>query len=223
MKSVKLTFKVCLLMILVAIPSVQASQDRESLGDLPVRCFRHPSGSMNPTLNEGQAYFAYRTAIGGIRRGDIIAFRPNRTGQDFWFKRVAGLPGDKVAMRDGTVILNGRPVARRVVASDNPQKGIVQFSEQFPGEVRSHQILDSLKPHLFKNVTEQIVPQGMFFVLGDNRSDSLDSRSSNWIPTEGGGPVPFAIVFGVVDMKSISSGPMCRPELLREDARKWLN
>lgn len=219
----RLALKACLLVIAIAISPVQAGQDRESLGDLPVRCFRHPSGSMSPTLNEGQVYFAYRTAVSSIRRGDIIAFRPNRTGQGFWFKRVVGLPGDKVAMLDGTVILNGRRVERRIVASDKSREGIVQFREQFPGEAQPHQIFDSLKPHSFKNLTEQIVPQDMFFVLGDNRSDSLDSRASDWTPTEGGGPVPFATIFGVVDMKSISAGPICRFELLREEARKWLN
>lgn len=181
---------------------------------------------MNPTLSENQVFFAYRTGLPQIRRGDIVAFQVGPNRKVFWFKRVVGLPGDTVSMLNGDVILNGRKVERQSIGAEPPNPTnenasgsnpwvresegaafglttkrpgddtVIRYVEQFPGEATAH--------HLY--------------VMGDNRHDSMDSRASTWPRTQSGGVVLFASVFGVVDMDSVSPGPNCQVELLKVDS-----
>lgn len=233
--------------VVIAAVFVAQSSQAQSSDDLPARCFRQPSGSMHPTLNEKQVFFAYRTPLAQIRRGDIVAFQVGPDPQAFWFKRVVGLPGGAVSMRDGDIILNGRKVERRSIGVEPPNrtreiapgsnspvrsveesavgsrpkhsgpKTVMRYIEQFPGEATQHQVFDSVDHYALQNVAEIRVPPGVIYVMGDNRHDSIDSRASDWRPSIGGGPVPFASVFGVVDMDSLSPGPICRLELLKAD------
>jgi signal peptidase I len=105
------------------------------------------SHSMAPTLRPGQRLFTLRTrALSRLRRGDIVVLRPGELGFDV-IKRVVGLPGDQVHIdRDGTVTVNGLPLAEPYVA--------------FPGGPGG----------------QLHVPPGRFLVLGDNRAASSDSR-----------------------------------------------
>ena len=94
---------------------------------------------------------AYR--LGSPQRGDVIAFRHERSAPSVYLKRVIGLPGDRVAIDRGTVILNGRPLEEPYV--------------HFP-DTRSEAAL--------------VVPEGAYYVLGDNRAKSDDSRAWGFVP-----------------------------------------
>ena len=120
--------------------------------------FRIDSGSMLPTLRAGDRVLvdkrAYRDAL--PRRGDLVVFHAPRTG-DVTLKRAVGLPGDTVAIEDGVLVVNG---GRRVEPYADPDA----IDSVYFGPVR--------------------VPAGAVFVLGDNRADSLDSRSWGVLPHE---------------------------------------
>jgi len=169
-----------------------------------VEPFRIPSGSMMPTLLVGDFILVNKYAY-GIRlpvshtkiievsepqRGDIVVFRfPNDPSVDY-IKRVVGLPGDRIAYYNKKLYVNGEPVSlkplgRYVGAGDNKRYNGALVYEETLGEVR-HQIL--IMPGRGSVEGEYVVPQGHYFVMGDNRDNSNDSRY--W------GPVPEANLVG---------------------------
>lgn len=136
-----------------------------------VQAFKIPSGSMKPTLKIGDHIlvnkFIYGVKLPYVRttiipvsspeRGDIIVFvYPEEPGKDF-IKRVIGVPGDTVHIRDKQVFVNGRPFAQDF--------GIHTDTHVIPGRVNHR---DNFGP-----VT---VPEDSYFVMGDNRDNSYDSR-----------------------------------------------
>ncbi|MGE0180448.1 MAG: signal peptidase I [Sphingomonas sp.] len=202
--------------------------------------FMIPSGSMLPNLMIGDYLFVTKWPYGWSRysmpfglggfsgrvwgalpdRGDIVVFRyPGQENEDF-VKRVIGLPGDRISVRDGAIILNGRPVERQRIAdyampvspnspcrivADDPANGERQgpngrecryprYQETLPGG-RSYQILDQGRT-MPDDFAEIIVPQGHLFVMGDNRDDSADSRVAQ--QAGGVGLLPVDNVLGEV-------------------------
>ena len=126
-----------------------------------VQAFYIPSGSMEPTLQVGDRIlvgkFSYR--IGQIDRGDIIVFHyPLGPARDF-VKRVVGLPGEKVELKEGLVLVNGKPVSEL-------------YPTALPGGDRA----------CTSNYGPRKVPLGQYFVLGDNRCNSEDSRFFGFVP-----------------------------------------
>lgn len=126
-----------------------------------VQAFFIPSGSMEPTLRIGDRIlvgkFAYR--IWEIHRGDIIVFRyPLSPNKDF-VKRVVGLPGERISMKDGLVQINGRPLGE-------------VYPTALPGGDRA----------CSSNYGPEVVPPGNLFVLGDHRCNSEDSRYFGFVP-----------------------------------------
>jgi len=119
-------------------------------------------------------------------RGDVAVFRyPNNPNQDY-IKRVVGLPGDTIAYREKTLYVNGEKVE---ISGGEPYvpagsganyRNNVRFQEQL-GEV-AHDILVSESTGSSENVWE--VPEGHYFMVGDNRDNSLDSRSWGFVPEE---------------------------------------
>ncbi len=162
--------------------------------------FRIPSGSMKPTLLEGD-FILVNKFIYGIRlpvfgtkiikihepqRGDILVFRfPEDTSVDY-IKRVVGVPGDKISYRDKVVYLNGKPVAQDPLGSvyDTDTYGqtyqVKHFKENL--EKRPHSIF--IHPGEGVTMEEITVPQGKYFVMGDNRDNSLDSRRWGFVPED---------------------------------------
>ncbi|HEX8623628.1 MAG TPA: signal peptidase I [Allosphingosinicella sp.] len=139
--------------------------------------FYMPAESMAPTLLKGDRILASMRPGKALRRGEIVILdvRGNR-----YVKRIAGLPGDRIAMRAGVVVLNGRPVPQRplaveTVASAWGPAGATRLEEQFPGEPGPHQIYD-MGPNDIDEMAQQTVKPGHVFVLGDNRDRSADSR-----------------------------------------------
>lgn len=154
-----------------------------------------PSASMLPTLLIGDhvlaidGYFA-RTAPA---RGDLVAFRYPRDRAVLFIKRIIGLPGDRVQMKDGALVLNGVavPVERAadfVAPGPGCRPGLYPaLIETLPGG-RRYRTLRGCGSPLFENTAIFAVPPDCYFVLGDNRDDSEDSRD----PDGGVGFVPAA-------------------------------
>jgi signal peptidase I len=160
--------------------------------------FKIPSGSMLPTLRVGDFIlvnkFTYGlrlpvvntklVALGQPERGDVVVFKyPEDPRLDF-IKRVIGLPGDHVSYRDKQLFINGEPVAAEPVGSyaDRSSRSgfgyMQEFVEHLPGA--EHRIL--LDNDRGSADAEYRVPEGHYFVMGDNRDDSRDSRAWGFLP-----------------------------------------
>ncbi len=165
-----------------------------------VEPFRIPSGSMVPTLLVGDFIlvnkFTYgvRLPVAGIKildvgrpeRGDVVVFRyPNDPSLDY-IKRVVGLPGDRVGYFNKTIYINGKPIAQEEagnyvgIGSGLRLSGFSQRVEQL-GEV-GHDILINTAQRAREGVFE--VPEGEYFVMGDNRDNSNDSRFWGTVPED---------------------------------------
>jgi signal peptidase I len=135
------------------------------------RGFYVPSESMVPTLFRNDRFVARMGRTGELRRGDVVLVRS--PGGAIYVSRIAALPGDRIAIAAGRVILNDRPVVQRPVG---PGAGAVRrLAEQFRGEARPHEIQDS-GPTIGDEFAEVTVRPGHIFLLGDNRDHSADSR-----------------------------------------------
>ncbi len=162
-----------------------------------------PSASMRPTLLEGDVVFVNRLAydfklplsdvilapLGEPRRGDVVTFSAPRTGTRL-IKRVMGLPGEEIALRGGRLFINGQAADYGFGARlEEPVRAglslpALRLHEQIPGAV-PHQVqyLQGVAgaPRDFGPVR---VPAGHFFMLGDNRDNSEDSRFIGSVPRE---------------------------------------
>ena len=157
--------------------------------------FRIPSSSMMPTLLVGDFIlvnkFAYGLRlpisndkvidIGEPERGDVVVFHPPQYPEQDWIKRVVGLPGDTVGYRNDTVYLNGQPLSYESLGTyvgkgkGSDATGSRLLLEQLPG--RPHQVLErDDQPFFIQGEGEWTVPSGYYFVMGDNRDNSEDSR-----------------------------------------------
>jgi signal peptidase I len=185
--------------------------------------FYVPSASMEPTLLIGDALLAskfpygYSTASLPIhidvpesgrifgatpKRGDVVVFRWPGDRSQVWVKRVIGLPGDRVQVRQGQVWINGSPASIKAdgigeAEDDNgASEPARRYVETLPGGV-AHDIFKLYDNGRLDNTPEVVVPQDRLFVMGDNRDNSADSR----VPVrEGGvGLLPMDNLVGRVD------------------------
>lgn len=142
-----------------------------------LKTFYIPGEAMVPTLRKNDRLLAVMNGPAELRRGDVILVRAH---DSIWLKRVAALPGDRIALVDGVVFLNGAPVRRRHIADESyVDEGVRlqarRLEERFPDEAASHQIYE-LEPGPLDEMSERTVRPGHVFLLGDNRDRSADSR-----------------------------------------------
>jgi len=150
-----------------------------------VQAFKIPTGSMENNLLIGDHLLVNKFVFGPsagaierallperpIRRGDIIVFKyPEDRERDF-IKRVIGLPGETLEVRNKKVYINGKPIDEPYVHFLDPPQGATAFSE-----VTSHDQRERYGPIP--------IPEGQYFMMGDNRDNSQDSRYWGLLPRE---------------------------------------
>jgi len=161
--------------------------------------FRIPSASMLPTLHIGDFIlvnkFAYGIRLpvintkvletGEPKRGDVLVFRfPQNTRVDY-IKRVVGLPGDKVGYFNKTIYINGEAIEQQVQQKDVNLLGLVPSRAELRveqlGDIKHELLID---PDRSLVEGEMVVPSGQYFVMGDNRDNSNDSRFWGTVPEQ---------------------------------------
>lgn len=198
--------------------------------------FNIPSGSLIPTLLIGDYLFVSKYSYGYSRysfpfspplfsgriwaaepqRGDIAVFKLPRDNSTDYIKRVIGLPGDKIQMIDGILHINGQPVKKEMTGKQDVSAGAgfrdhaTYYRETLPNGISyTIQELDIYGNKLGRNTPVYNVPAGHFFMMGDNRDNSSDSRDMSG---SGVGYVPFENFVGRAEIIFFS---------IEDDASAW--
>jgi signal peptidase I len=184
--------------------------------------FNVPSSSMVPTLLVGDTLIAGKYTYGyskfsapfdllpnfkgrilehAPKRGDVVVFRLPRDTSINYVKRLIGLPGDRIQMKEGRLYINGEIVPRvedgtYTTNFNGRARSVNRYIETLPGGV-AHTILEISDNNAYDSTAEYVVPPKHYFMMGDNRDNSLDSR----VPPEddGVGYVPEENLIGRVD------------------------
>lgn len=174
--------------------------------------FNIPSGSMKPTLLVGDYLFVSKFAYGYSRyslplslplfsgrifgslpeRGDVAVFKLPTDNKTDYIKRIVGLPGDRLQVKNGVLHVNGEAVELEATAApfiddmDGRRIAVPEYAETLPGSDREHFILDLTERGRLDNTPVFEVPPEHVFAMGDNRDNSLDSRTDavGYIPVE---------------------------------------
>ena len=198
-----------------------------------VQPFRIPSESMESTLLVGDFLLVNKqpVALGAsdslsplpseaIHRGDIIVFHDPVDSSLHLVKRVIGLPGDHLRLRSGHVFINGSPLAEpyAVYRASPPDN----FRDNFPRFQSADPEIDSRWWIRMRSLIENgdlIIPTGNYFVMGDNRNDSEDSRYWGFVPSETIVGKPLLIYFSLQQHESDDT-PALTQEAIADQRRK---
>jgi len=187
--------------------------------------FHIPSSSMEPTLEVGDRIFVAKFPYGynkfsfyfdpdpigearffedAPKRGDVVVFtRPDLNNTDF-IKRVIGLPGDVIELRQGRVFINGKILPREKVRSfaftsyEGFRTEVTEYIETLPNGV-AHRIYERGDDYPRDNFRAYRVPPDHYFMMGDNRDSSNDSRALNYM-----GPNHKKYLVGRADITTFS-------------------
>jgi signal peptidase I len=194
--------------------------------------FNIPSGSMIPTLLVGDYLFVSKYTYGYSRyslpfgpnvfsgrvwaaepkRGDVVVFKLPRDNETDYIKRVIGLPGDEIQMLHGVLNINGEPIKKEKIEDvtlEDPsgrKRTVARYRETLPNGV-SYPVLDLIQEGIGDNTEIYKVPENHFFMMGDNRDNSTDSRFLSEV-----GYVPFENLVGRAEIIFFS---------IREDSSFW--
>ncbi|MGY8865991.1 MAG: signal peptidase I [Methylophagaceae bacterium] len=159
--------------------------------------FRIPSASMVPTLHIGDFILVNKHSY-GIRlpvvniklinvskpeRGDVVVFRYPPQPEVDYIKRVVGLPGDHVKYSNKMLYINGEVMKQSLLKKNSELFGVVPINNKVLSEQlgdKSHEI--ALAPRRQRVMIDEIIPEGEYFVMGDNRDNSSDSRFWGTVP-----------------------------------------
>ncbi|MEM9468649.1 MAG: signal peptidase I [Pseudomonadota bacterium] len=186
--------------------------------------FNIPSGSMLPTLKVGDYLFVSKTAYGysqysfpfGMasfdgrvmdggeegrpKRGDVAVFKLPKDNRTDYIKRIVGMPGERIQVIGSRLYINGEIVDREALgystetAPNGQTYRVTEYLETLPGGI-VHRIYEDSDNERYDNTEEFLVPQGHYFLMGDNRDNSQDSRVQNLV-----GFVPYENLVGRADI-----------------------
>src|SRR5476649_1247383 len=184
--------------------------------------YQVPSPSMVPTLLTGDELIGSKFAYGfskyslplgtlpdfegrlfdrAPQRGDVVVFRLPRDPSTTYVKRLIGLPGDRIQMQAGRLYISGTLIQRRAVGTF---EGALLYIETLPNG-REHELIEISDSERHDDTPEFLVPPKHYFMMGDNRDNSLDSRIA---PEQGGvGFVPEENLVARADLLLISRDP----------------
>lgn len=204
--------------------------------------FNIPSGSMKSTLLIGDYLFVSKLSYGYSRysfpwglppfsgrviasqpkRGDVAVFKLPRDNSTDYIKRIVGMPGDVIQMRQGVLFINGQAVPKRRVDTfadideDGIRRNIARFEETLPNGVKYY-VLDAEPNGPYDNVGPYTVPAGHYFMMGDNRDNSTDSRAQFHV-----GYVPYENLVGRADIIFFSIDGICPDPLPESQPLRFL-
>ena len=150
-----------------------------------------PTGSMQPTIKEGDRIVVNKMAYdlrvpfsqtsivrtGEPERGEIIVFE-SEAAQNRLIKRVIGLPGDEVSLKNEVLFINGEKLSYQVTTQDEEQLFANETINDFTHKIR----IEKNGNDQFSNFNTVIVPEDHYLVMGDNRRNSADSRAYGFVP-----------------------------------------
>ena len=198
---------------------------------LSVRCFAYepfniPSGSMKPNLVVGDYLFVAKYSYGYSKysfpldvikfddrimfsepeQGDVIVFRQPKKPEIDYIKRLIGLPGDTIQVKEGILHINGTAVKRKKVGmaedTENGETSVYnEYIETLPNGIE-HRIFEVSDEERFDNTEIYTVPAKHYFMMGDNRDRSLDSRATSHV-----GVVPQENLVGKAQILFFSKKP----------------